>query len=420
MNEAPAKTVVFEDIIEARARIAGAVYYSPCPHSVPLSEVTGADIYCKLDYLQRTGSFKERGARNALMQLTPEQRVLGVVAASAGNHALGLAYHGQLLGITVNVVMPKFAPLVKVSTCRRLGANVILFGDDFTQARDKAMEMSRTEGKTYVPGFDDAAIVAGQGTMGLEILEQVPDVDAIVVPIGGAGLIAGIALAVKTLRPEVRIIGVEPVNSPSFAAAMAAGHTVAVPSKATVADGLAVPELGALPFEIARHLVDEVVSVTEDELALAILRLAELEKAVVEGAGSAPLAACLAQKIPWILGKKVVLTLCGGNIDPSVLCRVIEKGLVADGRLCRFTASISDKPGGLSEFTALVASSGASVKEITHERAFAGGDVSAVQVLCVVETQDREHIRRLYNLLREKGVVFYQPRLEQDSSTCGE
>ena len=402
-------TLHFDDILAARARIAGSLYLSPCPPSVPLSEVTGSNIYCKLDYLQRTGSFKERGACNALMLLSPDQRSRGVIAASAGNHALGLAYHGHRLGIDVTVVMPRYAPLIKVSTCRRLGAQIILHGDDFPAARGHALELAREGGRYFIPAFDDPAVIAGQGTMGLEILEQVPDADAIVVPVGGGGLIAGIALAVKTVRPSIRIIGVEPERAAAFAAGVAAGKPVPIDLRSTVADGLAVAEAGALPLHVARGLVDDVVTVTEDELALAMLRIAELEKGVVEGAAAAPLAAVLAGKISGIAGKNVVLPLCGGNIDPLIFCRVLEQGLVADGRLTRLTALIKDRPGALAEFSGLIASAGAGIREISHERAFAGPDVSEVHVLCIVETRDRAHIKALHDVLQSNGVRFFVP-----------
>ncbi|HTU27555.1 MAG TPA: threonine ammonia-lyase [Pirellulales bacterium] len=397
-------TLALADIVAAHRRIADGIYLSPCPESIPLSEITGVRALCKLDYLQRTGSFKERGARNALMQLAPEQRAAGVVAASAGNHALGLAYHGNLLGIPVTVVMPKFAPLVKITTCRRLGATVILHGDLFAEARNEAGRLAHHRQLSYVHGFDDPAIIAGQGTMGLEILQQVPDVEAIVVPVGGAGLIAGVSLAVKSLRPEVLVVGVEAARAPSFTAALAAGQPVDSPVQPTLADGLAVGRVGQLAFEISRPRVDRVVTVSEEELSLAVLRLVELEKSVVEGAGAAALAAVMAGKLPLLAGKRTVLILSGGNIDPMILSRVIEKGLVADGRLCRFTAVISDRPGGLAHLAQLIAQTGASVKDVAHDRAFSGPDVAAAHVLCTVETADREHIARLYRLLADEGI----------------
>ena len=395
--------VTLSDIRAARRRIASGIIVSPCPASIPLSEITGARIVCKLDNFQRTGSFKERGARNALLRLSPTARQRGVVAASAGNHALGLAYHGKLLGVPVTVVMPDYAPLIKITTCQRLGAHVIVEGCDFVAARARADALASAHGFTYIHGFDHPDIIAGQGTMGLEILEQVRDVDAIVCPIGGGGLIAGLALAVKSLRPKVRIIGAESTATANFSAALRAGKPVRHPRRPTLADGLATLTVGTNAFALARRHVDKVITVGEDWIALAILRMVELEKTVVEGAAAVPLAAMMAGKLPELRGKKVVLTICGGNIDPAVLSRVIELGLVRDGRLTRFTAIISDRPGGLAQLTRVIAESGASIKDIAHDRAFSGPDVSAVHAVCTVETRDRTHINALHRALKKNG-----------------
>ena len=393
------------DVEAARERIKGGIYVSPCVESIPLSQLTGAHIYCKLDYLQRTGSFKERGARNALLRLTDDQRRRGVIAASAGNHAQGVAYHGSLLGIPVTVVMPKFAALIKVTNCRHLGARVVLHGADLAEARAHAEALAQGEGLTFIHPFDNLDVIAGQGTMALEILEQTPDLDAIVVPVGGGGLLAGIGTVIKARRPAVRVVGVEPTHAACFTAAMAAGHPVTVPLSPTLADGLAVALLGTQPFEMLRHVVDDIVTVDEASIALAILRLIELEKSVVEGAGAAPLAAFLAGKLDALRGKRVVLALCGGNIDLTMLDRVIEVGLVTDGRLTRFTVSIADRPGGLARLAEVIASTGASIKEIVHDRAFSGPDLSAVRVVCVVETTGHEHVAALHAALAAAGVT---------------
>lgn len=396
--------VTLKDIRAANRRISRGVIQTPCPESIPLSELTGSRIFCKLDNLQRTGSFKERGALNALLRLAPAQRKTGVIAASAGNHALGLAYHGQCLGIPVTVVMPAYAPLIKLSTCRRLGARVIVQGGSFAEARAVADRLVADRGLTYINGYDHPDVIAGQGTMGLEILRQVPDLDAIVVPVGGGGLIAGIAVAVKALKPRVKIIGVESGATASLTAALKAGRPVAIVAKPTLADGLAVTQVGANTFDIIHRHVDEVVVVDEKWISLAVLRLLELEKNVVEGAAAAPLAAMLAGRLRGLAGRRVVLTLCGGNIDPAILGRVINRGLVADGRLCRLTAEISDRPGGLARLATLLASSGASVRDIIHDRAFSGPDVSAVRAICTVDTRDHAHVRELRRLLRRHGI----------------
>ena len=395
--------IILADIQAAARRIAGHVLESPCPYSPALSAATGMDIWCKMEYLQRTGSFKERGARNALLLLPQECQQRGVIAASAGNHALGVAYHAQLLGIPATVVMPRFAPLTKVVNCRKLGAEVLLEGTNIAEARAHADQLVAARGLTYINGFDDPAMSAGQGTIGLEIRAQVPEVEAVIVPVGGAGLVAGIALAVKTLKPQVRVIGVEPEHAASFTAALAAGRPVECALKPTLADGLAVPKVGENAFALARAHVDRTVLVDERQIAFAVLRLMELEKAVVEGAGAVPLAACLGGRAPELRGKKVVLALCGGNIDLTTLDRVIERGLASAGRLSRFTATISDRPGGLARFAGLIAEEGASIIDIAHDRVFADDDLSTVTVHCVVETRDAEHVAALHQRLRAEG-----------------
>src|SRR3954468_1706968 len=297
-------SVTYQDIEAAAKRISGQVVESPCPLSIPLSEATGMNIFCKLEYLQRTGSFKERGARNALLQLSADQRKRGVVAASAGNHALGLTWHAKLLGIPVTVVMPRFAPLTKFVNGQRMGATVELHGAKIGEGRTRAEQIATDKDLAYINGYDDPAIIAGQGTMALEIAAQVPDLDAIIVPIGGAGLIAGIVVALQKLKPSVQIIGVEPERAASYTAAVKVGYPVQIEMQPTLADGLSVPKVGENAFRIAREFVKRTVLVNEQQIALAILRLIELEKAVVEGAGAAPLGACLAGLVPELKGKK--------------------------------------------------------------------------------------------------------------------
>lgn len=394
----------FEDIVAARTRLQGKIILTPCTESIGLSELTGARIFCKREYLQRTGSFKERGARNALVLLNPEERRRGVIAASAGNHALGLAWHGRDLGIQVTVVMPRFAPLIKIGAGRRLGAKVILHGESFDEARERAHMLCQEYNFVYIHPFDDLRVMAGQGTLGLEIAGQVPDLDAVVIPVGGGGLLAGVATALCVLKPGVTIVGVEPENASCFSAGLAAKKPVRVTTRFTLADGLAVSEAGRNTLATAASLVDRIEIVREDALALAILRLAELEKAIVEGAGAAPLAALLNGLMPELAGKRVVILLTGGNIDPLAHARVIEKGLAADGRIYRFDALISDRPGGLAHLSTLLAEVGANVTEIAHNRTFAGPDLSTVHVLCTVETRDRAHIAEINRLLKKEGV----------------
>jgi len=402
--------ITFKDIEAARERIAGAVFQTPCSRSIPLSEISGTEIFCKFDNAQRTGSFKERGARNALAQLSADQKKRGVIAASAGNHAQALAYQGKLLGIPATVVMPQYAPLIKITNCQKLDANVVLHGHDFGEAKAHAHKIAQEKGLAYIDGYDDPAIIAGQGTMGIEILDQVTDIDAVIVPVGGAGLIAGVSLAIKTLRPQTKVIAVEAENVASFSAAMNAGKPKKINLQPTLADGLAIPQVGTNAFAIASKHVDQTITVNEEEIAIAILRLAELEKTVVEGAAATPLAAIFSGKLPELAAKRVVLLLCGGNIDPNMLGRVIERGLVADGRLCRFTAVISDRPGGLAILSKQIAAVGASIKQIVHERVFAGSDVSTVNVLCTVETRNHEHFAQLRAHLKAHGIDTYDAK----------
>ncbi len=309
-----------------------------------------------------------------------------------------------MLGIPATVVMPQFAPLIKVSNCQKLGATVVMHGKDFGEAKAHAHELAKERGLAYIDGYDDPAIIAGQGTMGFEIVDQVPDLDAVICPVGGGGLLAGVALAVKTLRPKAQVIAVEAENTASFSAALKAGGPCRFDTHPTLADGLAIPTVGTNAYNVAHDLIDRCLTVSEEQIAVAILRIVELEKGVVEGAAATPLAACLSGQLPELAGKKVVLLLCGGNIDPNVLSRVIERGLVADGRLGRFVAVISDRPGGLADLTAKIAATGASIKQVVHDRAFAGSDVSAVHVLCTIETRNHEHLAEVRAKLQADGV----------------
>ena len=397
----------FEDVSTAHFRIRSGVVRTRCTHSRTLSALTGMKIYLKHEWEQATGSFKERGARNSLLALEPEQKKKGVVAASAGNHALALAYHGRELGIPVTVLMPSIAPLTKITKCRALEANVVLEGDTIADAAIAARSYVERDGMKYINGFDDFNIIAGAGSVGLEILEDAKDIDAIVVPVGGGGLIAGIALAVKTINPKVQIIGVEPDRCPSMAAAMAAGKVVKVPTAPTLADGLAVPTVGPRSFEVLRPRVDKLVTVSEKDISVSLLRLVETEKLVQEGAGAAGIAACLAGKLPELEGKNVAVLLCGGNIDTSTLGNVLERGLVNDGRLIRFSAVVPDRPGGIAGLCAVIAFVGASIKQIVHERAWLQEDSHAVQVDVTCELTGDEMKEALYKALSEKYAVDF-------------
>ena len=389
----------------ARARLQGAIYETPCAYSQTLSELTGTQCYVKLENLQMTGSFKERGAANLLLQLTAVERRRGVAAASAGNHGLAVAFHAARLGIPATIVMPTYAPLIKVTSARRYGAEVILYGANYDEAYERAQAVVAERGAVFVHPFDDARVVAGQGTLGLELLEQVASLDAVVVPVGGGGLIAGVAVAIKARRPAVRVIGVQSAAVPGMERALAAAQRVRVPAGATIADGIAVRQVGAVPYAVASRLVDTVVTVDEEELANAVLLLLEIEKTVVEGAGAAPLAALLNRPL-GLAGGHVALVLSGGNIDVTMLARIIERGLVKDGRLARFSVLLRDRPGALARLTAVVAEARANVLQIHHDRAFSPARVGESKVELTLETSGRDQIDAIKRHLTDAGYTI--------------
>ena len=376
--------VTLADIEAARQRLRGSIYETPCAYSQTFSELTGVRCYVKLENLQMTGSFKERGAANVLLQLTDGERARGVVAASAGNHGLAVAFHAARLGVRAVIVMPESAPLVKVTSARRYGAEVMLAGANYDEAYARAREVERQRGLCFVHPFDDERVIAGQGTLALELLEQRPDVEALLVPLGGGGLIAGVATAVKARTPSVRVIGVQAVELP------------------TIADGIAVRERGALTTEIIHALVDEIVVVTEEEIANAILLLLEIENTVVEGAGTTTLAALVNRPLR-LDGRAVVLVLSGGNIDVTMLSRIIERGLVKDGRLVRLAVMLVDRPGALARLAALIAESRANILHIEHDRAFSRAGIGESEVELTLETSGREQIDEIKTRLSNAG-----------------
>lgn len=382
------------DIEAARARIGDVIYYSPCPASESLGELTGTRCHVKLENLQMTGSFKERGALAKLSTLGPEERRRGVIAASAGNHGLAVAFHARRLGVAATVVMPEWAPLVKVAQCRHQAATVVLAGQDYDEAYAEACRREAATGAVLVHPFDDPEVIAGQGTLGLELLEQVPDLDAVIVPVGGGGLIGGVGLALKTRAPHVAIIGVQAAALPGMRHALDRGGPVTLPPALTIADGIAVRRVGALTYELCRRYIDELVLVDEDEIANAILRLLEIEKTVVEGAAATTLAAVLNKKVA-LSGRRVVLILSGGNIDVNIVARVIEKGLVKDGRRVRLAIVLVDRPGALARLTAVVAGHGANILEIGHNRAFTPARIGETEVVLTLETSGREQVETI-------------------------
>jgi threonine dehydratase len=389
-------------VLAARDRLAGVVYETPCAYSRSLSELTDTRCHLKLENLQMTGSFKERGAANLLQQIPAAERARGVVTASAGNHGLAVAFHAARLGIPATIVMPDGAPLIKVTSARRAGAEVLLHGADFDEAHARARTLEAERGLLFVHPFEDARVIAGQATIGLELLEQCPQMDAVIIAVGGGGLSGGVGLAIKSRRPDVRVIGVETEALPTMLRALDAGRPVALPAAATIADGIAVRQVGAQTLALARRYVDEIVTVSEEELANAILVLLEVEKTVVEGAGAAPLAALLNRPL-GVAGGRVVLLLSGGNIDVTMLSRIIERGLVKDGRLVRLGVRLRDRPGQLARLTALIAEERANILHIAHDRAFSAAPIGDTVVELTLETSGADHIERVLGRLRSAG-----------------
>ncbi len=389
------------DIQQAAARVHGQVLDTPCVESRTLSQITGAQVFLKFENLQFTSSFKERGACNKLTQLSDAERARGVIAMSAGNHAQGVAYHAQRLGLRAVIVMPRFTPGVKVARTRGFGAEVNLHGDTLDAAREHAEALARAQGLIFVHPYDDEAIMAGQGTLALEMLAEQPGLDTLVVPIGGGGLIGGVATAAKALKPGIRIVGVQTLR---FAGAVNAVTGSAHPQGAsTIAEGIAVSAPGAACLPLIRAHVDELLLVDEGDVEQAIVMLLEIEKTLAEGAGAAALAALLRHRERFV-GRKVGLILSGGNIDPMLLAAIIGRGMVRSGRLARIVVSTRDVPGSLARVTALVAEAGANVQEISHQRAFTLLAAQNVEVELVLQTRDAAHVQELLDLFAARGM----------------
>ena len=393
--------LTFADIQAAAARLNGAVLQTPCVESRTLSQITGAQVYLKFENLQFTASFKERGALNKLLMLTDAERAHGVVAMSAGNHAQGVAYHAQRLGLRAVIVMPRFTPGVKVERTRGFGAEVVLHGDTLAEARAHAYELAHAQQLTFVHPYDDEAIAAGQGTVALEILQAQPDLDMLVVAIGGGGLIAGIATAAKAIKPGIEIVGVQTQRFPSMVNAVR--HTALPMGTSTIAEGIAVTQPGVITQEVVQRCVDDLLLVDEGDIEQAVLMLLEIEKTLVEGAGAAGLAALLRYPAQF-KGKKVGLVLSGGNIDPLLLAAIIERGMVRSGRLARIRVSARDVPGVLAQITATVAGAGANIEEVHHQRAFTMLAAQNVEIEFVLQTRNRPHVEQVLQALRAAGM----------------
>lgn len=394
-----------ETVLAAAERIADGIVSTPCTRTRSFTDIVAGPLFLKFENLQRTGSFKDRGSLNRLLQLTDEEKARGVVTASAGNHAQALAYHGGRLGVPVTVVMPTTAPLIKVANTRRYGARVVQTGTILDDSAVEARRLAEEESLVMVPAFDDEAVIAGQGTIGLEILEAVPDVDTVLVPVGGGGMISGIALAIKEAKPGVRIVGIEADAAASAMASRAAGEIVKIAHSDTLADGIATKRVGDLTFPIIERYVDELVSVGEEEIAAAILLLLERKKTVVEGAGAVPLAAVMTGKVSLGPKERTAMVLSGGNIDINMISRIIDRGLVFDGRLARLSVTVKDRPGSLAGLARAVADMGGNVLETVHRRAFADISVGDVGIVIQMETRGRDHVEEIIRGLEALGHV---------------
>jgi threonine dehydratase len=397
------------DIKDAHARISAGIVRTPCVPALAFGDVVPGQLHLKLESMQRTGSFKDRGALNRLLDLTEEQKRRGVVTASAGNHAQALAYHCGRLGIPAAVVMPEATPLIKISNTVRYGARVSTHGATISDAMVEARRIEGEEGLVMVHAFDDERVIAGQGTVGLEILDQVPGVTCVVVPIGGGGLISGIATALKELRPQVRVIGVEAEVAASARASRDAGKVVHIETTETIADGIAVKRIGDLTYPILERYVDDIVTVSEAQTAAAVHLLLERQKIVAEGAGAVTLAALVNAKVKVQSNDVTVAVVSGGNIDVNIVERIISRGLVKEGRIAHLMIKMRDRPGSLAKLTRMVAEEGANVLEIAHRREFADISVGEVEIVMHLETRGREHVREIIQLMEANGL-----RVEED------
>jgi threonine dehydratase len=396
--------VTLSDIQTALGRIRESIQISPCTRSETFSELAGNSVYLKLENRQRTGAYKERGALNKLLTLTAEERSRGVIAASAGNHAQAVAYHAARLGIRARICMPLPTPLIKVSATRGYGADVVLQGANYDEAFAEAVRQSEADKITFVHAFDDETVIAGQGTLGLELLEQHPELEVFVVPIGGGGLIGGLACAVKERNPKVRVIGVQPSRLPSMKVAVAEGKPVTLAAAVTIADGIAVRRAGERTLPLVQRYVDDIVTVEEEEVANAILLLLEREKTLAEGAGAAAVAALVNHRVD-LSGKRVAAIVGGGNIDVTLLARIIERGLVKDGRLVRLRVHLPDYPGALHRLTGILAERRANLVETSYDRAYHGVNLGDTAIDITMETRGPEHIAELISALGAAGYV---------------
>lgn len=390
-------------IERARRALMGRIITTPCTWTESLSRLCGCELYLKLENLQLTGSFKERGALNKLLSLSEAEKAAGVIAASAGNHAQGVAHAARLLGIRAIIVMPETTPLSKIRGTRDLGAEIILHGRGYDEAFERASELQLQHGYTLIHAFDDPLVIAGQGTIGLEIIEQLPEVEAIIVPVGGGGLISGIAAAVKAYKPTVEIIGVEAERMAAMKQSIADGGITRLPMANTIADGISVARVGELTLPMVQCMVSEIISVSEEEIASGIMTLLEREKTLAEGAGATPVAALLHHHLPMLKGKKVVAVISGGNIDMMRLAHIMERALELDGRLSRLKVILPDKPAGIAELAALIAGQQANIEQITQNRHADEVGLEETEVELLLQTRGREHVASIIEAIRGRG-----------------
>jgi threonine dehydratase len=396
--------LTLDAIRKAYARIRDSVVLSPCSHSDTFSRLCGNQVFLKLENLQMTGAYKERGALNKILTLTPEERERGLIAASAGNHAQAVSYHASKRGIPAQIVMPLATPLNKVMATRRFGGEVVLHGANYDEACEEAVRRCAEMNLTFIHPFDDDAIIAGQGTLGLELLSQMPDVDAVITSIGGGGLISGMACALKEINPRIRVIGVQTARLPSMKVALASHQPVTLPVASTLADGIAVRRAGDRTFPLVQKYVDEIVTVEEEEIASAILLLLEREKTLAEGAGAAAVAALEHHKIS-LRDKKIIAVITGGNIDVTILSRIIERGLAKDGRLIRLRIHLPDYPGALHRLTGVLAEHRANIVETAYDRNF-GVDLGDTAIDLTMETRGSDHVDEIIKALADARYTF--------------
>ncbi|KAM3960493.1 L-threonine ammonia-lyase-like [Aphomia sociella] len=401
------RKIKYDDILAASRRIAGAVTRTPCTKA-HMSERLGMEIYLKQEFMQYTGSFKERGVRSTLTMLSDDQKKYGVITATTGNHGIAMSYHATQMGIPCVIVAPIYAPLNKITKCEQMGAKLILHGANIAESKLYAMTIRKDKKMTYINGYDHPNIIEGQGSIGIEIIEQVPNVDAIIVPCGGGSLLCGIALAAKHLKPDTEIyVRVETDKTCSMVESLRKNERTKLDIPSSIADGIAVPLVGVNTFHNIKGVVDKMIVVKEDWVARAIMHLVEEERFVVEGAGAVTIAAIMAGLFPNLKGKNVVCIISGGNIDTTILARALERGMAAEGRLVKFKVTVSDRPGGMAEMCALLAGIGVTLRDCVPERAWVKGDVFSVEMKVIVETRGWEHAKELIELVKKNYKEYF-------------